>query len=58
MKDGMLPVSNWKSIVHKNVRSQDGERVGNVVAVLTDTIHVDCPHKGPVRDSQGKCRRV
>lgn len=36
-----LPVSNWNSILHMSVRSQDGDRVGNVVAVLTDTIHVE-----------------
>ena len=42
MKEGVeAHVTNWKSIVNKGVRSQDGEPVGNVVAVLTDTIHVE-----------------
>ena len=41
-----LPVSNWNSIVHMSVRSQDGERVGNVVAVLANTIHVETAKTG------------
>ena len=35
------PVSDWNSIVHKNVRAADGEPIGNVVAVLGDAIHVE-----------------
>jgi hypothetical protein len=31
-------VVNWDSIVHKNVRSKDGEGAGNVDAILGDII--------------------
>ena len=31
-------VVNWESIVHKNVRSKDGEGAGNVDAILGDII--------------------
>ena len=31
-------VVNWESIVHKNVRSKDGEGAGNVDAIFGDTI--------------------
>jgi hypothetical protein len=35
------PVIDWDRVVHKNVRTMDGEPVGNVVAVLPDSIHVE-----------------
>ena len=31
-------VVNWESIVHKNVRSKDGQGAGNVDAIFGDTI--------------------
>ncbi len=31
-------VVNWETIVHKNVRSKDGEGAGNVDAILGDTV--------------------
>jgi hypothetical protein len=31
-------VINWESIIHKNVRSKDGQDGGNVDAILGDTI--------------------
>jgi len=31
-------VVNWESIVHKNVRSKDGQDAGNVDAILGDII--------------------
>ena len=31
-------VVNWESIIHKNVRSKDGEGAGNVDAVLGDLV--------------------
>ncbi|AIF83734.1 hypothetical protein NTE_01673 [Candidatus Nitrososphaera evergladensis SR1] len=34
-------VVDWEKIIHKNVRSMDGEPVGNVVALYPDTIHVE-----------------
>jgi hypothetical protein len=32
------PVVNWDSIVHKNVRSKDGQDAGNVDAIVEDTV--------------------
>jgi hypothetical protein len=32
------PVVNWDSIVHKNVRSKDGQDAGNVDAIEEDTV--------------------
>ena len=32
------PVLNWDSIVHKNVRSKDGQDAGNVDAIEEDTV--------------------
>jgi hypothetical protein len=32
------PVINWDSIVHKNVRSKDGQDAGNVDAIEVDTV--------------------
>ena len=31
-------VVNWESIVHKNVRSKDGQGAGNVDAIFGDTL--------------------
>jgi hypothetical protein len=31
-------VINWESIVHKNVRSKEGEGAGNVDAILGDIV--------------------
>lgn len=35
------PVTDWDVIVHKNVRASDGEPVGNVVAILGDSVQVE-----------------
>jgi hypothetical protein len=35
------PVINWDNVIHKNVRTLDGEPVGNVVALYPDSIHVE-----------------
>jgi hypothetical protein len=32
------PVVNWDAIVHKNVRSKDGQDAGNVDAIDADTV--------------------
>jgi len=32
------PVVNWDAIVHKNVRSKDGQDAGNVDAIEGDTV--------------------
>ena len=34
-------VVNWDNIIHKNVRSSDGEPVGNMVAVMGDSLKVE-----------------
>ncbi len=34
------PVVNWDAIVHKNVRSKDGQDAGNVDAIEADTVVV------------------
>jgi hypothetical protein len=31
-------VANWDSIIHKNVRSKDGQDAGNVDAIEGDTV--------------------
>lgn len=36
-----FPVLDWERIIHKNVRSMDGEPVGNVVALYPDSFHVE-----------------
>jgi hypothetical protein len=36
-----LPIGDWTRILHKNVRSMDGEPVGNVVALYPNTFHVE-----------------
>jgi hypothetical protein len=41
MSEGKKPVIDWDNTVHKNVRSREGEPVGNVVAILGDSIHVE-----------------
>ena len=41
MSEGKKPVIDWDNNVHKNVRSREGEPVGNVVAILGDSIHVE-----------------
>jgi hypothetical protein len=35
------PVLDWDSIVHKNVRSKEGEPIGNVVAHTADSLHIE-----------------
>ena len=34
-------VVNWDDTVHKNVRSSDGEPVGNIVAVMGDSLQIE-----------------
>jgi hypothetical protein len=31
-------IVNWESIVHKNVRSRDGQDAGNVDAIIENTV--------------------
>ena len=40
-------VVNWESVVHKNVRSKDGEGAGNVDAIFGDTIVITSQGDGP-----------
>ncbi|AFU58444.1 hypothetical protein Ngar_c15090 [Candidatus Nitrososphaera gargensis Ga9.2] len=35
------PVVDWDSIIHKNIRSSDGQPAGNVVAIEGDTILIE-----------------
>jgi len=50
-------VTDWNSIVHKNVRAADGEPIGNVVAVLGDAIHVETQGLADaIPDTKGKGR--
>lgn len=39
-------VSDWDVLVHKNVRASDGEPVGNVVAILDDSVQVEIQDRG------------
>jgi len=34
-------IPNWESIIHKNIRSSDGESAGNVVAIKGHTIFIE-----------------
>ena len=38
-----LPVRDWSRVVHKNVRSLEGEPIGNIVAIHPDSFHVETP---------------
>ena len=35
------PVADWESIIHKNVRTSDGEGAGNVVAIDDEGLHIE-----------------
>jgi hypothetical protein len=35
------PVIDWDRVVNKNVRSKDGEPIGNIVAHMSDSVHVE-----------------
>jgi hypothetical protein len=37
LSDGIV---NWESIVHKNVRSRDGQDAGNVDAIMGDIVFI------------------
>ena len=39
--EGEFPVRDWHSVIHKNVRSMDGEPVGTVIALYPDSFHVE-----------------
>ena len=41
MSEDRKPIIDWDNVVHKNVRSREGEAVGNIVAILGDSIHVE-----------------
>lgn len=36
-----FPIRDWSRILHKNVRTMDGEPIGNVIALFPDTFHVE-----------------
>ena len=35
------PVIDWDKVVNKNVRSKEGEPVGNIVAHMKDSLHIE-----------------
>ena len=41
MTDKKEMIVNWDQVVHKNVRSVDNQPVGNIVAILGDSMHVE-----------------
>jgi hypothetical protein len=34
-------VVDWDSVLHKNVRSKEGEPIGNIVAHVGDSVHIE-----------------
>jgi hypothetical protein len=40
-KHQSLPIANWDNVIHKNVRSMEGEPIGNIIALYPDSIHVE-----------------
>jgi hypothetical protein len=41
MAEGKPPVIDWDRVVNKNVRSKEGEAIGNIVAHLKDSLHIE-----------------
>ena len=35
------PVIDWDKVVNKNVRSKEGEPIGNIVAQMKDSLHIE-----------------
>ncbi len=35
------PVIDWDKVVNKNVRSKEGEPIGNIVAHMKDSLHIE-----------------
>jgi hypothetical protein len=41
MAEGRPPVIDWNRVVNKNVRSKEGEPIGNIVAHMGDSLHIE-----------------
>ena len=41
MVEGKPPVIDWDRVVNKNVRSKEGEPIGNIVAHMGDSLHIE-----------------
>ena len=39
MAEGKPPVIDWDRVVNKNVRSKEGEPIGNIVAHMGDSLY-------------------
>ena len=40
-KQQPLPVIDWDKVVNKNVRSKEGEPIGNIVAHMKDSLQIE-----------------
>lgn len=40
-EEGKPPVIDWDRVVNKNVRSKEGEPIGNLVAHMKDSIQIE-----------------
>ena len=40
-KQSPPPVIDWDKVVNKNVRSKEGESIGNIVAHMKDSLHIE-----------------
>jgi hypothetical protein len=41
MAEGKPPVIDWDRVVNKNVRTKEGEPIGNIVAHMKDSIQIE-----------------
>jgi hypothetical protein len=41
MAEGKPPVIDWDRVVNKNVRTKEGESIGNIVANMKDSLHIE-----------------
>jgi hypothetical protein len=41
MAEGKPSVLDWNRVVNKNVRSKEGEPIGNIVAHMQDSLHIE-----------------
>ena len=40
-EEGKPAVIDWDRVVNKNVRSKEGEPIGNIVAHMKDSLHIE-----------------
>jgi hypothetical protein len=41
MAEGKPSAIDWDRVVNKNVRSKEGEPIGNIVAQMRDSLHIE-----------------